>query len=679
MVFEIALTDEEKNFFKIYQDILKEFGNTPEKVSTYLELKAFESGIKNLKQTLDKFNEIFRLYLFFKSKRPELEKEYGIDPKAVEVLKKNPEFVEYRVGYIFPNPSAYEGFKWRPPFLLASGSDGRVRIWKLKDGKFHFLKELGEEKEGKPLFELWGKYLFYVSGNILKVYNAESGKVLDFIEFEKPINGINLELGRVVIYKTSGGFGIKQSIALRDGKIVFGPAEPVAATAVKSGEENTLVVENKLLKVKDGQILLFGGAKKTEKIEFSHFDQVNLGIPINDVHVIAEKAVIAPSGREPFIWDLKENVILARLEIPLPHSYKIAKNPGKNEIAVSHNQNLISVWDLDTLQPKKVLESYFIDVLYVDYSPDGRYIAAAGEGKDVNIWNTENWSMEKDLELPTEGVLVAKFSPDGKYLATGCGDNQVYLISTENWKIEKTLSYHEGLINDIAFTKDSKKLISASWDGRAIVWNLETGEVEHILKSSEDRIWKLSLSPDGKFLAVADWSGLVTIYNTDNWNIIETFHFNEPVTALFFSDKYLVMGTNKGTLRTVEIVKKEEIKEQVLQNLTENPSEDVQGIQTFDGHILFYTKNRKLGIWKKSGDKVFSAEVEGELRNIEGLRKPNITIKVLPNTYILNRNDFYFGGLGWENYIQIIKGLEIIEDKKPFIEEIENPKLFEEL
>jgi len=299
MVFEITLTDEEKSFFKTYQEILKEFGNTPEKISTYLELKAFESGIKNLKQTLDKFNEIFRLYLFFKSKRPELEQKYGIDPKAVEILKRYPEFVEYKVGYTFPNPSYYEGFKWRPPFLLASGDDGKVRIWKLKDGRFHFLKEIGEERSGKALFEIWGKYLFYVSGNLLKVFNAESGKVVDFIEFENPINGINLELGRVVIYKTTGGFGIKQSISIRDGKIVFGPAEPLAAMGLQSGEENTLEIENRLLKVKDGQIILFGGAEKEEIIQFKHLNQINLNLPLNDIYVIGDKAIIAPSGREP--------------------------------------------------------------------------------------------------------------------------------------------------------------------------------------------------------------------------------------------------------------------------------------------------------------------------------------------------------------------------------------------
>jgi len=679
MVFEITLTDEEKNLLKIYQEILKEFGDTPEKVATFLELKAFESGIKNLRQTLEKFNEIFRLYLFFKSKRSELEQRYGIDPKAVEILRKTPDFVEYKVSYTFPNPTLYEGFKWRPPFLLASGNDGKIRIWKLKDGKFHFLKELGEERSGKALFELWGKYLFYASGNVLKAYNAESGKVVDFVEFEKPINAINLELGRIYIYKTSGGFGIKQSINLLNGKIVFGPAEPVAAPSIKSGEENTLVVENKLLKIKEGQIILFSGAKKTEKIEFAHSDQIGLGVPINDIYVINDKAIIAPSGREPFIWDLKEHVILTRLEIPLTHSYKIAKNPVRNEIAISHNQNLISVWDLDTLQPKKVLESYFIDVLYVDYSPDGKYLAAAGEGKDINIWNTEEWKMEKDLDLPVEGVLSIKFSPDGKYLAAGCGDNQIYLISTENWEIEKILSYHEGLINDLVFTKDGKRLISASWDGRVIVWSVKRGVVEHILKSIEERIWKMSLSPDGKFLAVADWSGTVTIFNTEDWEPVESFHLKEPITAVFLSDNYLAIGTNKGTLRTISLVRKEEVKEEILQKLTENPAEDVQGVQTFNGHILFYTVKKHLGIWQKTGTKIFSADVEGELKNVEGLRKPNLSVKVLPNTYILNRDGYYFGGVGWEDYIQIIKGLEIVEDKKPFIEEIENPKLFEEI
>ena len=150
-----SFSAEEKKFFEIYQELLIKYYNQPQKLSLLLELKALELGLENYPQLVEKFHEFLREYLFFKSKRSELENILPIKPQLVNVLKKYPYFVEYRITFTFPSSAVYRGFKWRKPLLLAGGNDGKVRVWRYIGENFHFLGELGEEAGKFPAYELY--------------------------------------------------------------------------------------------------------------------------------------------------------------------------------------------------------------------------------------------------------------------------------------------------------------------------------------------------------------------------------------------------------------------------------------------------------------------------------------------------------------------------------------------
>ena len=670
-------SEEEKKFFEIYRQLLEKYFNNPRKLQLFLELKALEIGIENLKEVLEKIHSFLRDYLFFKSQRKELEKILPVDGEFLSVLKKYPYFVEYRVDYAFPNDARYKGFKWRQPLLLAGGSDGLVRVWRYRNGHFHYLFALGEKSGEYPVYELYKEHLFYSVGSVLKVYYLPSGKVVEEIEIGQPVAALNLEENGLYLYKKVGQVAIRQKVDLEEGQVIFGPADPVAPNLIETGESEMVAVEKKLLRVKDGHLLFFKGEKKETTAKLVKEATFNLRFPINDIFVLRNSAVLGTDGAPPQIIDIKTGEIIGTLEVPVIHTYRIRKNPVRDELALSHSDNLISIWDMHTLQPIKLLESYFIDVLALDYSPDGKLLVAAGEGRDINVWDTETWEMLKDIDFDFEGVTALKFSPDGKYLAVGGGDNNIYLLSTETWEVEKTLYYHDDLISDIVFVGD--KLVSASWDGKALLWDLESGTVEKILESSDDRVWKLALSEDGKFLAVADWEGKVTIFRTKDWEPIERFIARAGVTAVAFGEDKLLIGRKDGTLEVIRIELEERFASESIEDITADPSEEAEGITTFEGNILVYTKGKKIAIWNSTGDRVFSAVVEGMLKNIENLRPPRLELKVLPRTFVVRKDGYFFGAKGWEEFVNILKGTEPVEDKGPFLKEIAKAELLKEL
>jgi len=225
---------------------------------------------------------------------------------------------------------------------------------------------------------------------------------------------------------------------------------------------------------------------------------------------------------------------------------------------------------------------------------------------------------------------------------------------------------------------DQKTLVSASWDGRALLWNLESGEVEKLLQSGEDRVWKLALSEDKLHLAVADWEGKVSIYSTKNWKEVAHFIDKEGVTAISFGTDHLAIGRKDGTVELVELQAEEEVSQNIVE-ISSQLSEKAKGVVPFDGNLIVYTEGGKLGAWNSEGKKVFGATVKGTLENVENLREPHLHLEVLPDTYIVEEGGYFFGAKGWENYIQVLKGLEIIEDKGEFLKEVVKPDLLKEL
>jgi WD40 repeat protein len=680
MQLEFSFSDKEKEFFKVYQELLPKYYNKPAQFKILLELEAAHLGLENWEETLGKIEEFLRIYLFFKSLRSKLEEIFPVKGELLEVLKKYPYFVEYEARFNFPSKTAqYDGFKWYSPLLFAGGSDGRVRVWKYENGAFHLLKELGEEIAEKPLYEFDGENVFYSAGGKLTVYNLESGKKVDEVDIGQPPVAMNRSENAVYIYKRVENIAIKQRVLLEDGKITFGAADIVSPTEIESGELDMAAVEGKLLKVKDGELLLFKGGKKEEKIDFVEDKKIAFNSPVNDLLIYKNYTIVAPSKTKPAVINIETGEILTELNIPAKHSYKVVKNPQRNEFAISHSDNVISIWNLENLQLERVLESYFIDVLALDYSPDGRYLAAAGEGRDINIFDTESWKLVKDIDLPVEGVMAVEFSPDGKYLAAGCGDYNVYLIDTETWEVVKTFKKHEYLISDIVFLEGGKKMISASWDGQAILWDVESGEPVKTLAATDERIWKVSVSPDEKFIALGDWNGKVEILETANWQPVKSWKEKSRVLALAFSEDYLLVGRKDGTIEVIRVERTEQLQEGSIENLGKSPAESVVGVTTFDGNLLAYTESGFLRIWNSVGEKVFSAFVDGELTHTENLREPRIEIKVLPETFILKRDNYFFGGKGWQNRVEIVKGLEFVKDKTDFVREITKPELMKEV
>ena len=196
----------------------------------------------------------------------------------------------------------------------------------------------------------------------------------------------------------------------------------------------------------------------------------------------------------------------------------------------------------------------------LEFSPDSRRLASAGNNCLVKIWNVQSGALEATLAHPkletnlthTDWIWSLAFSPDGKSLASASRER------VKLWDLATNRERAEMPVNcvwqqRIAFSPDSARLaafddrqqvlkiwdaqtgsllatlckselapshcmaISPDWttvatgrdDGSITFWDLATGRERATIANPTGTVWVIVFAPDGKSLAFGTWNGAI--------------------------------------------------------------------------------------------------------------------------------------------------------------------------
>jgi WD40 repeat protein len=235
----------------------------------------------------------------------------------------------------------------------------------------------------------------------------------------------------------------------------------------------------------------------------------------------------------------------ARLRRPLPFGL-----PGGTDHAVAGAAaNVLRLWDVASGRQAGALNSgYTVGLYCLALAPDGRTIAAGGEGGSVWLWDRLTgaarpprfvsepareyleWMEPHGLlravpRFPIfhEHVAALAFSPDGKVLATASEDNAGTPFSSERsdpdsefWTVKlwdaargeelRALPGKHRLVRCLSFAPDGRTV--ATNDGAEVrLWDVATGQLRQTRAGHGGPVRCLAFSPDGALLATGgdDW------------------------------------------------------------------------------------------------------------------------------------------------------------------------------
>ena len=141
-------------------------------------------------------------------------------------------------------------------------------------------------------------------------------------------------------------------------------------------------------------------------------------------------------------------------------------------VAVAGFDKTVRLLDLAQSPAKaRELEGPGEDLRGLDFSPDDRFVAAAGREGRVRVWNTANGELVLEFQPSKRRLQALLFSPDGKHLVTAGDDRRVHVQPIVSPQMGWSLPEAGGKIFALAFL-DASQVAAAGSDNKIQLWDI---------------------------------------------------------------------------------------------------------------------------------------------------------------------------------------------------------------
>ncbi len=145
----------------------------------------------------------------------------------------------------------------------------------------------------------------------------------------------------------------------------------------------------------------------------------------------------------------------------------------------------------------------------ISVSPDSQIICACD--RSGNIYVISKFDPAEPVIIPgTEANVTFSldFSNDGKFLAAGDGNNNVRIFDTEDWKEINSLRGNKARVVDVKFSPRSNYLASTGNNGQVLMWEMaDLNSSPFVMEDNEGRALAVDFSPDEKIMVSGSSEG----------------------------------------------------------------------------------------------------------------------------------------------------------------------------
>lgn len=171
----------------------------------------------------------------------------------------------------------------------------------------------------------------------------------------------------------------------------------------------------------------------------------------------------------------------------------------------------------------------------VAFSPNGRFLASAGEDGGALLWDVPTSREFRSLTHDAIALDAISFSADGNIVATGAHDGTVVLWDAGSGRKLQVLASNSDPINAVVFAHLGHVLATASEDHTIKLWDASTGKELRTLAGHHDAVTSLSFSADDHLLASGSKDKTIKLWDTVTGKEIRTLTgHTDRVSAVTF-------------------------------------------------------------------------------------------------------------------------------------------------
>jgi WD40 repeat protein len=411
--------------------------------------------------------------------------------------------------------------------------------------------------------------------------------------------------------------------------VSFNPNGKIIASGGADGNINLWTSEGNLIKTikqahlpfvqsvefsPDGLLLASAGDDGMVKLwtpEGNPIDSLQHGYKVVDVSFSRDGQILASAGEDKTIklWS-RDGRFLRTLTSPNSSTSHLnsVRNVSFNsdgKIASASTDHTVRIWKIDGAL-LQTLKADSFRVWDVNFSPDGKTLASAGDEGNVKLWS-DNQTILQQIHNATG--KAADFSPDNQLLAYSQPSGEIKVINLLHPEVQYSLQGNSSSrISEVRFSPNGKTIASSSWDGILGLWNFDgtsksTQQIGGTLES-------IRFSPHSQIIAVGTWSGDVRLWSFDGQKIgqkLPSFSTKQPgVTGIDFSPdgKLIAVGTwdsslsSHGTVVLGRFEKNQIALHKTLmghgdwvEEVSFNPTGDMLASASRDGTIKIWSSN----------------------------------------------------------------------------------------
>ena len=207
--------------------------------------------------------------------------------------------------------------------------------------------------------------------------------------------------------------------------------------------------------------------------------------------------------------------------------YTLAWSPDGKWLAAAGQSPQIQIWDVDQGQLVKILVAKNAPIRSIAWSSDNQYFASGqGDWKErlpnqIQVWQVRDGELAWEAKDALFGAYSVCFSPDSKWLVTGHGKGKTILWHTKTGQqvIRSTVNQDiRNLINGVNFSPDSQHVVCGTCYENALYMYGVDGTIKQEIFLTPQSSWvdfehPLCFSPNGRFLARGSQDGSIHLWD----------------------------------------------------------------------------------------------------------------------------------------------------------------------
>ncbi len=232
-----------------------------------------------------------------------------------------------------------------------------------------------------------------------------------------------------------------------------------------------------------------------------------------------------------------------------PDGKLIAAGNGQGEVKIYNTADGSPVRTLVyTTDPHRDFSTSFkgMEVECVAFSANGQLLAAGGNEQGIKVFRLQDGEIVQTFDGDGAEVDGMAMSPDGRYFAHA-SHRSVTVRQISDWRQVHRPAHKEGnAINSIDFTSDMKYMISAGQYERVILTRIaDWKEIRTYMVEPRSSIKSVRFSPDGKFVA-AGFGGAkqVVVFRFEDGSVVRQIKMPCYIEAVAWTTdgRYLLAG-----------------------------------------------------------------------------------------------------------------------------------------